>query len=139
MTTGFVVFGLGEAAYALALRVAVDGPAWIAAAGTAACTLAIALLPLDRSAAIDDAHGVFALFGYASLVAVPLLAAPAWRRSAARHPPGRRGSSGCARRRCWRRTSIGPVHGLFQRAGLAVTDVWIVASSVALLRWRPRR
>ena len=136
MTTGFVLFGLGVGAYALALRAAVDGPAWIAAAGTAGCTLAIALLPLDRSAATDDAHAVFAVTGYVTLVAVPLLAATGL--AALGGAPSARVSRlvGLCSAALLAASFVGPRHGLFQRAGLTVTDLWIAASSVTLLRWR---
>ena len=126
MTGGFVVFGLGLIAFGLALRYTLDGPAWIAAVVTGASTIAVAATPLGGWSG-DWLHATFAGLGYASLVALPLLAAREFARA------------GWARWVAWSLTAafvaatslvastFGIDHGLWQRVGLTAGDVWIVA------------
>jgi hypothetical membrane protein len=131
MTIAFVVFGIGLIAFGLALRAAQPGPAWIAAIATGTSTIAVAATPLDALAS-DALHGAFAAFGYVTLVLVPLLSA----RPLAR--VGRLGWARCASvvgavsAVCLLATAVGPAHGFWQRAGLAVADLWVVARSVDL-------
>lgn len=135
MTAGFLAFGIGVPIYAQALRRAVPGPAWIAATATGVAIIGVAASPLERA---DTAHYAFAVVGYATLAATPMLAARTFRE---------RGASG------WARWSTGcgvasalfliastadPAHGLTQRIGLGITDAWIVATAVAIWRGRPR-
>lgn len=137
MTAGFVVFGTGLPFFASALRRSLPGPAWALAAATGAATLGVAATPLG-SGAPDSLHGAFAAVGYATLAAVPLLAA---RPLAAR---GRRRwamwsvVAGATSAAFLAATVLGPRHGLFQRAGLTVTDVWVVAFAVDMLRQKRR-
>ena len=91
MSAGFVVFGISLPVFGGALRRTLTGRAWLAAVLTGLATLDVAATPLDRSAAVDTLHGIFATAGYVSLVAVPT--------------------------------------GLFQRAGLSSTDVWLVIAA----------
>ena len=71
MTAGFVVFGISLPVFGGALRRTLTGGAWLAAVLTGLATLGVAATPLDRSAAVDTLHGIFATAGYVSLVAVP--------------------------------------------------------------------
>lgn len=128
MTSGMIAFGLALPVYAVALRRALPGPAWIAAAATGLSTLAVAAVPLDRSDLVDTLHLVAAGTGYVTLAAVPLLA----RRHlvAAGHP--RLAALGVAM------AGISAVSlptslvveqtGLFQRLGLTASDVFLMAS-----------
>ena len=133
MTAGFVAFGLGLPAYTLALRKALAGWAWVTACTTGIATLGAALAPLDTTAG-DRFHNVFAIIGYVTLAATPLLAigpfvrraAPGW----ARYSAGTAAVSGGA----LLATAAGPLHGLLQRAGLGINDVWVVVT--ALQMWR---
>ena len=45
------------------------------AVATGVATLAVAALPLDRSASVDTWHGVAATIGYVTLAATPVLSA----------------------------------------------------------------
>jgi hypothetical membrane protein len=135
MTAGFVVFGLGVVAFGAALRDALDGRAGLACVVTATCTLGVAATPLGGWSG-DTVHAVFAGLGYASLAAAPLLAA---------RPFARRGRHGWARASrvaaiasalCLVASTLGPAHGLWQRLGLSVGDVWIVVTALALLSSR---
>ena len=74
MTAGFVAFGVGVPLFGLALRDALDGPAWTTAVATGLATLGVAAFPLDGWAG-DTPHNVAAGLGYVTLAATPLLAA----------------------------------------------------------------
>ena len=138
MTAGFVGFGLGVSAFAVALRRRVPGPAWIAAATSAAATVLVAATPLDRSDAVDQLHGLFAGVGYVALTLTPVLAAPHLVRA------GRRGlglagfGAGAVSAGALVLSLAGPPSGLFQRLGLTSGDLWIMAAAVSMLlghRW----
>lgn len=137
MTAGFVAFGTGLPLFGLALRRNLRGPAWALATATGAATLGVAATPLG-SPARDTVHGAFAALGYATLAGVPLSAAGPLAGA------GRRGWSrfsvvaGLTSAACLVATTLGPRHGLFQRAGLTVGDIWVAAFSVDLIR-RARR
>lgn len=132
MSTGFVLFGLGLPAFAVALRDGDGGPAWMTAATTGICTLGVAALPLD--AGVDGWHAAAAVAGYATLAATPWLAAGqlAWegrtRAAAAARLAGATSALLLAA------SLLGPKHGLFQRAGLGAGDVWVGATALGLLR-----
>jgi hypothetical membrane protein len=133
MTAGFVAFGLGLPAYAVALRKALAGWAWVTACATGIATLGVALAPLDTTAG-DWFHNVLAIIGYVTLAAAPLLAigpfvhrgAPGWARYSA--------ITGALSGGALLATGAGPLHGLLQRAGLGISDVWVVVT--ALQMWR---
>ena len=133
MTGGFVAFGLGLPAYALALRRTLPGWAWITAFATGVATLGVALAPLDTTAG-DNFHNLFAIIGYVTLAATPVLAigafvrrgAPGWVRYSA--------VTGAMSGAVLLATMAGPLHGLLQRAGLGIADAWIVVT--ALQMWR---
>lgn len=134
MTAGFVVFGVSLPVFATALRrVAGDGPA-AAAAATGLATLAVAALPLDRSAAVDSWHGVAAGVGYIALAATPLLAAGPLRRRGWSRLAGAGVVAGVTSLVALGLSSTALPTGLFQRVGLTVTDVWIMATAAVLLR-----
>lgn len=134
MTAGFVTFGVAVPAFAATLRRTVPGPAWIAAVATGVATLGVAATPLDGG--LEPLHAPFAVAGYATLAAVPLLAA---------RPLAAAGRSGWARASLALglvaaaslvATAAGPAHGAFQRAGLSAGDAWLVAAAIAA--WRGR-
>jgi hypothetical protein len=133
MTAGFVAFGVGVSLYAIELRSTLPGPAWTAALTTALATLGVAAFPLG-SPTRDAVHGVFAAIGYVTLAALPLLAARSFARD------GRQGwalasvAVAAVSAACLAATTAGPLHGLFQRAGLTVADAWIVATALSLRR-----
>jgi len=132
MTTGFVVFGIGLVGFGFALRTTLDGNAWIAALATGGCTIGVAANPLGGWTP-DAVHATFAGLGYASLVALPLLAS---------RPLARRGYRAGARVSvvigatsgvCLLASTLGPAHGLWQRLGLTTGDVWIVTIATAIV------
>ena len=136
MTTGFVVFGLGTIAFGLALHDVLEGPAGIAAIATGACTLGVAAAPLGGWTG-DGVHATFAGLGYATLVALPVLAAkpiarrgrPAWARASV--------AIGAVSAVSLLASTLGPAHGFWQRLGLTVGDVWIVTTAAAIVAGAP--
>ena len=138
MTAGFVAFGVGVPCFGLALRDALDGPAWATAVATGVCTLGVAALPLDGWAG-DTAHGVAAGFGYLTLAATPLLAAgPLTRRGHRRAALASRLAGG-ASLVALALTPFVERSGLAQRVGLTLGDAWLVAAGLAILSGRYRR
>jgi hypothetical membrane protein len=132
MTVGFVVFGLGVIAFGLALRSVVPGPAWMAAVATGACTLGVALTPLGGWSG-DAPHATFAGLGYATLVALPLLAAGPLARAGEALRARLSIMLGVTSAAFLAASTLGPAHGLWQRLGLTVGDVWIVATASAIV------
>lgn len=133
MSAGFGVFGAGMTLYAAALRSTLPGPAWVMAVATGVATVGVAVLPLETSVG-DRFHYVAAGAGYATLAALPLvagrsLAARGWRRWALYST-----ATGAVSAVCVLASALGPASGLFQRAGLTVVDVWVVASAIEILR-----
>jgi hypothetical membrane protein len=131
MTAGFVVFGIGVPLYAHALRKAVPGPAWITATLTGLATLGVAATPLG---AADAAHYVFAIIGYATLAATPLLTARSFRHIGAMRWAAWSTACGTASAIFLALSALDPAHGLTQRIGLSITDGWIVATAWSMAR-----
>jgi hypothetical protein len=139
MTAGFVVYGVGLAGWAVALRDGIEGPAWVPAALCAVATFGVAAVPL-RPDAPGTLHAAAAVVGYAGLAAAPLMASVGLR---AVRPAAARASVavGALTAGLLAASAVGlPAHGLTQRAGLSAGDTWVVLSSVWLLRQgRPGR
>ena len=135
MTAGLLAFAVGVVGFGLALRRVLPGPAWLSAVLTGVATLGVAALPLDGPAG-DDVHGAFAVAGYATLASAPLLAAGPFAERGL--TTGARVSVVCGvvSAACLTATTIDPVSGLAQRAGLTAGDAWIVVTALAV--WRDR-
>jgi hypothetical protein len=125
VTVSFVLFGFGLFAFGFALREALEGRAWIAALVTGACTIGVAATPL-RGWSGDDLHAVFASLGYAAIVAIPLLAAPAFVATGRRSWALASVLAAALSAICLAASTVGVAHGLWQRLGLTVADAWIV-------------
>ena len=135
MTAGLVCFGLGVSAYSVALRASLPGRAWMAAATTGLASLGVASFALNTSSAIDNVHAGFATVGYASLALTPLLAAHSLTAFGQRRERAASLALGSLCAVCLAATALGPAHGLFQRIGLTLGDLWLVASAIAILGW----
>ena len=139
MTAGFVCFGIAVPVFALVVRRALPGWAWLAVAVSGFATLAVAAFPLHVSSTVSALHGVFASIGYIALALTPVLAAPVLQRR------GHRGAAAASRAVavlsgvCLVATSFANANGLFQRAGLTVVDVWLMAAAVAIATTNLRR
>ena len=134
MTAGFVSFGIGVPLFAQALRTALPGRAWIAATITGIATLGVASAPLGR---YDTAHNVFATIGYVSLAATPLIAAKALRLFGATRLANASIGCGLASAILLAASTIDAGHGLTQRLGLGVTDLWIVTAACSIIQAKP--
>ncbi|MGH9177487.1 MAG: DUF998 domain-containing protein, partial [Acidimicrobiales bacterium] len=83
MTAGFTGLAAGFLAASAPLARHLSRPAGVSLAATALAAVGIALTPL-RGDVANTPHTVFAVAGYATLAAVPLLAAPALDRTGRR-------------------------------------------------------
>lgn len=133
MTAAFVAFGTGLPAYAVALRRWLPGPAWVLAVATGSATLGVAATPLGTPAG-DALHSAFAAAGYATLAGLPVAAAATMRSEGRREWARLSAAAGTVSALCLAATAAAPAPGLFQRIGLTVADVWVVATAVAMLR-----
>ena len=133
MTAGFVVFGVAVPIYALVLRRALQGGAWVAAIVCGVATLGVAAVPLGRGS--DGWHGTLAGIGYVALALVPTLAVMPLRRSGRRRWAVTSAVLAAVAAACLVATTLGPAHGLFQRMGLAAGDAWLVMTALVILRW----
>lgn len=134
MTAGFVTFGISLPVYASALRSVVPARAWMTAAATGLATLAVAAAPLDHSHTVDRMHGVFAGIGYLTLAATPLLAAPSLWAMGHRRLARTGVAAGVTSAIALVLSTTSLPTGLFQRVGLSVSDVWVVATALAIRR-----
>jgi hypothetical protein len=104
----------------------------MAALATGACTIAVAATPLGGWAP-DAVHATFAGLGYATLVALPLLAARPLARLGRRAGARASVAIGAIAAACLLASTLGPAHGLWQRLGLTSGDVWIVSIASAIV------
>jgi hypothetical membrane protein len=132
MSAGLIGFGVSLPIYAVALRRLGCGVASLTAAATGIATLAVAAAPLDRSITGDRWHGVFAGFGYLTVAATPLLAAPSLLCRGQRGLAGLGLVCGAVSAISLMLTTTALPNGLFQRLGLTAADVWIAVSAVAI-------
>lgn len=125
MTAGLLALGTGMAAYGVALR---PSRAWVLPVANGMTAVAVAALPLGG--AYDNAHGVAAGLGYATLAAIPVLGARQLRSVWAAISV----ATGLVSGLCLLTSVLVPRDGLFQRLGLTVAHLWVVVSAVGLLR-----
>jgi hypothetical membrane protein len=136
MNAGFLIFAAAMPVYAVPLRAVLPGPAWLAAVATGVGSAGIAATPLGFSGRLDAAHAVAAGSTYLALAALPLLAAGPLARSGRRRAARTSAVLGVAAGACLAASIAAEPVGLFQRAGLTLVDVWIVAAALAILRRR---
>jgi hypothetical protein len=115
-------------ASAVAWKAALGGRAWILVAATGISTLAVAATPLDHSELVDRLHEVAAAAGYITLAAIPLAARTGLiSRGFARHAAVGTALSIVSAASLVVSLAVEQT-GLFQRLGLTVIDLWLVAS-----------
>lgn len=131
MTAGFAGFSVGVLSAAPALARHVSRSAGLAAAMTALATAGVALTPLQGDGA-DTAHNVFAVTGYISLSAVPLLAAPSLAKRGLRKAALASVMTGAIGAAVLASTATGWSPGLLQRAGLTIGHTWLAVASAAV-------
>lgn len=136
MTAGLLAYAAGLAAYAYA---AGDpdhpdtGARWPAAINAVA-TLGVALTPLDGAFG-GAPHAVAAGTGYAALAAMPLTAAARLRAANAPRAATAAATIGAAVALCLTTSVVAdPATGFWQRAGLTIGDIWLIATATRHLR-----
>lgn len=126
MNAGFMAFAVSVGAAAWPARRFLGTPAAVVLGANAVLTIGIALAPLGKSPEGDRAHAVVAGLGYLALAAM----APSAARSLAKRSR-RLGvisvGVGVASLACLGLSLLRPEPGLWQRAGLATTDAWLIA------------
>lgn len=136
MSTGFVVYGVAVMVGGLAVRSSVIGRAWPAVVVNGLATVAVAALPLDVSGTGDQAHGAAATIGYISLALVPALAAGPLAQAGHRRSAVVSVAASAAIGVCLALTVVADAKGAFQRIGLGIGDVWLVAAGLSLATLR---
>ena len=134
MNLGFCVFAAAMPLYAVPLRAALPGPAWLAAVAAGVGSAGIAATPLGFSDRLDAAHAVAAGSTYLALAALPVLASGALSRSGRRRTAQASVALGLAAGAALAASSVAEPVGLFQRAGITLVDVWIVTSAFVIIR-----
>jgi hypothetical membrane protein len=134
LTAGLAAFALGMVAFASPVRARLAGPAWIAVLAAGVASLGVLATPLGTSATVDDLHGVFAVAGYVSLAAVPLLAASPLATAGRRRAAALSVVVAAAAGLCLAATALGTFPGLLQRTGLTLLDGWIAVAAVWMVR-----
>jgi hypothetical protein len=132
MTLGFVCFGVGVPAFALAARDRIGAKAAVAGVLTGLATLGVAAAPLDVSDRVDLLHGAFATAGYVTLAALPTLARRTMHHNGHRRLAASAPFVTTVSAISLAATALGPAHGLFQRIGLTTTDAWVVAAALSV-------
>jgi hypothetical protein len=132
MTAGFLAFAAGVSMYAQELRRASGSGAGRAALATALATVGIAATPLDSPLG-GVPHAACAGLAYATLAATPLLAARRLRDEGHATAATTSTALGLASGACLLTSILAPsATGFWQRVGLTLGDVWIVASALRI-------
>jgi hypothetical membrane protein len=137
MNTGFLVFAAAMPVYALPLRSALAGRAWLAALAAGLGSAAIATTPLGFSDGLDAAHAAAAGSTYVAMAALPLVAGRAQAGAGHRRAGRVSAVTGVMAGACLAASIVTEPVGLWQRTGLTLVDAWIVASALAILNDGP--
>lgn len=135
MTMGLAGLATGFLAASGPLGRTAGRAAGLALAGTALATVGVVMTPLHG----DDPntpHAVFAVAGYATLAATPILAAPALAGTTRRGWPAASVVAGTVAAALLAATAGGAAPGLLQRLGLTVGHGWVAAASAAVATGR---
>ena len=126
MNVGFAAFAVSVGAAAIPARRFLGTPAAVVLGANVLTTVGIALAPLGQSPEGDRAHAAVAGLGYLALAAMGPSAAPTL---AKRRPLLGQASVavGAVSIACLGLSLVRPEAGFWQRAGLLVTDAWLIA------------
>ncbi|MBA2718164.1 MAG: DUF998 domain-containing protein [Chloroflexi bacterium] len=125
MNAGFAAFAISVGAAAVPARRFLGEPAALVLGANALLTVGIMLAPLGRSEHGDVAHGALAGLGYLALAAMAPSAAPTIIKRRRRLGLASVGV-GVASMACLGLSLIRPEAGFWQRAGITVTDAWLI-------------
>lgn len=133
MTAGFLAFAAGALLYSRELRVALPGPAALAAAISGAASIGIAATPLG-SALGGTPHAICAGIAYAAIATTPILGGRSLGQQGRQRAAVVSIAIGLASAVSLAASSLAsPWAGLLQRLGLTLGDAWIVATAWHLL------
>lgn len=136
MNAGFGVFTVALALAARPLGRLIGTPGSVAMAANAALSAAVALAPLGVSASGDRRHQVAAGAGYLALAALAPASAPALA-ARSRRLAAASVAVGTVSMACLGASLATKTHaGFWQRAGITVTDVWLIGLGVLALSSR---
>ncbi len=134
MTAAFVAYGASVLVGSTALRTSPLRRCWSLAAVNGAATIAVAALPLEHSTSMDTWHGIAAGVGYVSITALQVASAKPLRDTGHERAAALAIAGGVTSGLCLVATTVSDANGFFQRLGLTVGDVWLVAVGIALFR-----
>lgn len=134
MTAAFVAYGASVIVGSTALRTSPLRRVWLLAVVNGAATIAVAALPLEHSAAMDTWHGVAAGTGYVSIAALQLASAGPLRDTGHARAAALATVGGVVTGAALVATTVSDANGFWQRLGLTIGDVWLVATGLALFR-----
>ncbi|MCU1370332.1 MAG: hypothetical protein JWO77_1526 [Ilumatobacteraceae bacterium] len=134
MTAAFVAYGASVLVGSTALRTSPLRRVWPLAAVNGVATIAVAALPLEHSSSMDTWHGVAAGVGYVSIAALQLASAHPLRETGHDRAAALAVAGGLVTGAALVATTVSDANGLFQRLGLTVGDVWLIAAGLALFR-----
>lgn len=134
MTTAFVAYGASVIVGSTALRSSPLHRVWPLAVVNGAATIAVAALPLEHSSAMDTWHGVAAGTGYVSIAALQLASVKPLRETGHDRAAALALAGGVITGAALVATTVSDANGLFQRLGLTVGDLWLIAAGLALFR-----
>lgn len=139
MTAGFAGLAAGLLGASWPLGRHVSRPTGVALAATALATVGVALTPL-RGDEANTPHTVFAVTGYATLAAAPLLAAASLTAAGRRRWAAASVIAGVTSAALLSATGSASAPGLLQRLGLTAGHAWVAvaAGAVATDRLRTR-
>lgn len=137
MNVGFTAFALSVGAAVVPARRFLGGPAAALLGANVALTIGIALAPLGESPDGDRVHAVVAGLGYLALAGMAPSASATLAKRSRRLGLASLGV-GAASLACLGLSLVRPEPGLWQRAGIAVTDAWLITMGVLAAR-RPER
>lgn len=136
LNVGLATYGVGVGLGAIALRRVVGTPSSIALALNALLTFGVLTTPLEHSTTIDRLHTLFAASAYVALALASLLAALRFRQRGWSKAAALSAGVGVITAASLAATGIAEWSGLFQRIGLTVSDVWMMAVATFVLRSR---
>lgn len=133
MTAGFLVFATGVLLYSRELRLALPGPAALAAAVSGVASVGIAATPLG-SALGDTLHAICAGIAYVAIAITPILGGRSLGHKGRRQAAAVSIAIGLASTVSLAASILAsPWAGVLQRLGLTLGDAWIIATAWHLL------
>ncbi|MBT8207413.1 MAG: DUF998 domain-containing protein [Acidimicrobiia bacterium] len=136
LSFGLATYGIGVGLASIAMRRVLGSRSATALGLNAILTFGVLATPLEHSSSIDRLHTAFAASAYVALALASLLAAHRFRQRGWSNAAAISAGVGGITAASLAATGIAEWSGLFQRIGLTVSDVWMMAVAVYVLRSR---